>query len=113
MQPAVAPPIVIAGFGPRMATVAGRHGDGFNTQAGHPDLAGLIAAAQAGRTASGRDPATFEISVFAGLSERWLTPASRDRERLAALGVSRLILLVQPPYPLAQIAAAGRLLGAP
>lgn len=110
MRPAVAPPIVIAGFGPRMAAVAGRHGDGFNTQAGHTDLAGLIAAARAGRAESGRDPAAFEISVFAGLSERWLTPGSRERERLNALGVGRLILLVQPPYPLAQIAEAGRLL---
>ena len=36
-----APPIVIGGFGPRMAGIVGKHGDGFNTQARHLQLARL------------------------------------------------------------------------
>jgi alkanesulfonate monooxygenase SsuD/methylene tetrahydromethanopterin reductase-like flavin-dependent oxidoreductase (luciferase family) len=109
LHPDPSPPIVIAGFGPRMAAIAGRHGDGFNTQAGHPDLERLIGIARRERARSGRDPATFELSVFAGLSERWLAPASERRERLEHQGVSRLILLVEPPYPLEGIREAGRL----
>lgn len=111
LQPSPAPPIVIAGFGPRMAAIAGRHADGFNTQAAHPALADLIAVARRDRQASGRAPDSFEISVFAGLSERWLSPTSRDRMRLEQLGVGRLIVLVNPPF-VTEIRAAGRLLGA-
>ncbi len=110
MQPQPPPPIVIAGFGPRMARLAGRHGDGFNTQAGNPDLERLIGIARAAHAASERAGAPFEISVFAGLNERWLKAGSGERARLEALGVERIILLTQPPYPLAQIAEAGRLL---
>lgn len=110
MQPVPQPPIVIAGFGPRMARIAGRWGDGFNTQAGHPDLPRLIDLARAAHAAGERAAAPFEISVFAGLSERWLTPGRAERARLEGMGVGRIILLVQPPYPLAQITEAGRLL---
>ncbi|HLZ72735.1 MAG TPA: LLM class flavin-dependent oxidoreductase [Dehalococcoidia bacterium] len=110
MQPQPAPPIVIAGFGPRMARLAGRWGDGFNTQAGHPELPRLIELARAAHGASERASEPFEISVFAGLSERWLRAGSNERTRLEALGVGRIILLTQPPYPLPQIAEAGWLL---
>jgi alkanesulfonate monooxygenase SsuD/methylene tetrahydromethanopterin reductase-like flavin-dependent oxidoreductase (luciferase family) len=98
MQPALPPPIIVGGFGPRMAAVAGRHADGFNTQAGHPQLDQLATIAREQCAASGRDPAAFEI--FAGLSERWLAPASPARDRLQRLGVQRLILLAEPPYRL-------------
>src|SRR5579885_2335772 len=110
MQPEPAPPIVIAVFGPRMARIAGRYGDGFNTQAGHPELPRLIDLARAAHAAGARSGQPFEISVFAGLSERWLQSSSGERARLETLGVGRIILLVQPPFPLAQLAEAGRLL---
>src|SRR5687767_8533975 len=42
LRPDPAPPIIVGGFGPRMAGIAGRHGDGFNTQAFHPHLAELL-----------------------------------------------------------------------
>ena len=45
-----APPIVVGGFGPRMAAIAGRHADGFNTQARHPNLAGVLRIGLLGRT---------------------------------------------------------------
>ena len=106
------PPIVVGGFGPRMAAIAGRHGDGFNTQAFHPQLAELVRIARAEHEAAGRDPSTFIVTVFAGLQERWLRAESRERSSLEALGVARLILLVEPPFDPRRVAAAGTLLGA-
>ena len=105
-----APPIVVGGFGPRMAAIAGRHADGFNTQARHPNLAGLLRIARDEHRASGRDPARFVATVFAGLEPRWLRASSPDRSALEGLGVDRLILLVSPPFDPAQIRAAGRML---
>jgi alkanesulfonate monooxygenase SsuD/methylene tetrahydromethanopterin reductase-like flavin-dependent oxidoreductase (luciferase family) len=98
LRPDPPPPIIVGGFGPRMATIAGRYADGFNTQAMHPDLAGLGRAAREAYQASGRDPARFSLSVFAGLSERWLRADAPERARLARLDVDRLILLTQPPF---------------
>jgi hypothetical protein len=43
------------------------------------------------------------VSVFAGLSERWLRPEAPERARLERVGVDRLILLVSPPYDLGNI----------
>ena len=107
LRPDPAPPIIVGGFGPRMAGIAGRHGDGFNTQAFHPQLAELLRVARDERRASGRDPAGFIATVFAGLEKRWLEPESRARQMLQRVGVERLILLVAPPYDVAQIRAAG------
>ena len=106
-----APPIIVGGFGPRMAAIAGRHGDGFNTQAMHPRLADLVKVARDERAAAGREGAAFITTVFAGLDERWLKPDSRARQSLERVGVDRLILLVSPPFDAAEIRAAGRLLG--
>jgi len=110
LRPEPAPPIIVGGFGPRMAGIAGRHGDGFNTQAMHPQLADLVRRARDEHAASGRDPARFIVTVFAGLDERWLDPGSRGRQRLEQLGVERLILLAGPPFDVAAIRSAGRLL---
>ena len=104
------PPIVIGGFGPRMAAIAGTHGDGFNTQARHPQLADLARIAREAHAASGRDPARFSLSVFAGLAPAWLRSDSESRATLTRHQVDRLILLIQPPYDASQIRAAGRLL---
>jgi alkanesulfonate monooxygenase SsuD/methylene tetrahydromethanopterin reductase-like flavin-dependent oxidoreductase (luciferase family) len=98
LRPDPPPPIVVGGFGPRMAALAGRYADGFNTRANHPELAALARIAREAHAATGRDPARFPVSVFARLHDRWLDPASPDRARLAALGVDRLMLLVFPPY---------------
>ena len=94
------PPIIVGGFGPRMAAIAGRHADGFNTQARHPHLADLARIARDEHAASGRDPAHFEISVFAGFDERLFRGDSRERAMLERVGVGRLILLVSPPFEL-------------
>jgi len=105
-----APPIVIGGFGPRMAAIAGKHGDGFNTQARHPRLAELAQIARSEHKAAGRDPARFSLSVFAGLAPAWLRADSENRAALERVGVDRVILLTEPPYDPSQIRAAARLL---
>src|SRR2546426_2178657 len=104
------PPIVVGGFGPRMAGIAGRHGDGFNTQAMHPRLADLVRRARDEHAAAGRDPSRFIVTVFAGLDEPWLRPDSRARQTLERVGVERLILLVEPPFDPSEIREAGGLL---
>ena len=104
------PPIVIGGFGPRMAAIAGKHGDGFNTQARHPQLAELARIARDEHKAAGRHASRFSLSVFAGLAPAWLRADSENRASLSRVDVDRLILLVEPPYDPSQIRAAGRLL---
>lgn len=87
LRPEPVPPIVVGGFGPKTADLAGRVADGFNTQAGHPDLDRLIGVAREAHGASGRG-GPFEISGFAGADPRWI---DRSRGRL-----DRLIVLVSP-----------------
>ena len=90
LRPDPVPPIVIGGFGPKMAELAGRVGDGINTPAG-PQLPALIKIARDAYESSGRDPAGFIVTA----SSR---PSRRERERLAELGVDRIIVYVHAPY---------------
>ncbi len=110
LRPEPPPPIIVGGFGPRMAAIAGRHADGFNTQAFHPQLGELVRRARDEHTASGRDASRFVVTVFAGLEERWLRADSQARQSLERGGVHRLILLVPPPFDAGEIRQAGRLL---
>ena len=109
LQPDPPPPIIVGGFGPRMAALAGRHGDGFNTQAFHPQLGDLLRIARDAHAASGRQASPFVTTVFAGLEERWLRGDSRARQMLERVGVDRLILLVSPPFDVDQLRRLGRL----
>src|SRR5436190_14372635 len=112
LRPDPPPPIIVGGFGPKMAALAGRHGDGFNTQALHPKLGDLLRRARDEHATSGREALGFIATVFAGLDDGWLRPDSPARNRLVQSGVERLILLVAPPFDAGEIRAAGRLLGA-
>ena len=112
LRPEPPPPIIVGGFGPRMAAIAGRHADGFNTQAFHPQLGALVQRAREEHTAAGRDASRFVVTVFAGLDERMLRADSRARQSLERAGVQRLILLVSPPFDAGAIRTAGQLLGA-
>lgn len=105
LAPNPPPPIVIGGFGPKMALLAGRLGDGFNTPANHPDLGELVATARGAHAGT-----SFVVTVSASLSPRWVAEDSGQRARLRDLGVERLILGVQPPYDSAQIRALGGML---
>jgi alkanesulfonate monooxygenase SsuD/methylene tetrahydromethanopterin reductase-like flavin-dependent oxidoreductase (luciferase family) len=102
LRPEPPPPIVIGGFGPKMAELAGRVGDGMNTPAG-PRLADLIAVARAAHAASGRDPAAFVVTASA-------RPSPAELERLAGLGVDRAVIFVGPPY-VADVHRIARTLG--
>jgi alkanesulfonate monooxygenase SsuD/methylene tetrahydromethanopterin reductase-like flavin-dependent oxidoreductase (luciferase family) len=110
LRPEPPPPIIVGGFGPRMAGIAGRHADGFNTQAMHPKLADLARVARDEHTKAGRTGADFILTVFAGLDDRWLRADSRGRQMLEQTGVDRLILLQEPPFDPDEIRAAGRVL---
>jgi alkanesulfonate monooxygenase SsuD/methylene tetrahydromethanopterin reductase-like flavin-dependent oxidoreductase (luciferase family) len=110
LRPEPPPPIIVGGFGPRMAVIAGRHGDGFNTQALHPQLGDLVRRARDEHAKSGRDPSRFLVTVFAGLDARWLRADSRARQSLERAGVHRLILLIAPPFDTGEIRQAGQLL---
>jgi len=83
LQPEPPPPIIVGGFGPRMAGIAGRYGDGFNTQAFHPQLGDLVRRAREEHTASGRDASQLIVTVFAGMDARIVRPHSRARQLLA------------------------------
>jgi alkanesulfonate monooxygenase SsuD/methylene tetrahydromethanopterin reductase-like flavin-dependent oxidoreductase (luciferase family) len=95
-RPDPPPPIIIGAFGPKMAELAGRVADGINTQAWHPQLAGLVDAARAAHARAGRDPERFLVTVFAGLEPRWLEEGRPERMRLRELGVDRLVLIGSP-----------------
>jgi len=90
LRPEPAPPVVIGGFGPKMAALAGRVGDGMNVPAG-PTLPDLIRVAREAHEGSGRDPAGFLVTTSC-------RPSPREHDRLAALGVGRAIVYVHAPY---------------
>lgn len=97
------PPIIIGAFGPKMATLAGRYGDGINTHSSSRELPALLELARAAHAESGRDPAAFVVTLSAVLSAR-----SFDADVLAtfeALGVHRVVHLVHPPFDITAIRA--------
>lgn len=102
LRPDPVPPVVIAAFGPKMAELAGRVGDGINAPALHPRLRELVAIARETCLAAGRDPASFLVTVYAEFDETWLDVNSPARVDLAALGVDRLILFLGPPFDAAR-----------
>jgi alkanesulfonate monooxygenase SsuD/methylene tetrahydromethanopterin reductase-like flavin-dependent oxidoreductase (luciferase family) len=106
LQPDPPPPIIIGGFGPKMATIAGEVGDGFNTSAAAPQLGPLVDTARAAHEASERAGEPFLITTFARLDDRWLTPGAA-LDRMVEVGVDRLALVVSPPFDHAAIEAAG------
>jgi alkanesulfonate monooxygenase SsuD/methylene tetrahydromethanopterin reductase-like flavin-dependent oxidoreductase (luciferase family) len=109
LAPAPAPPFLIGAFGPKMAELAGRIGDGINTRATHPHLGEILEIARGAHARAGREPAQFLVTVFTGLNDGWLSADSVSNRGLAALGVDRLILLVHPLDDRARIAEAGQI----
>jgi alkanesulfonate monooxygenase SsuD/methylene tetrahydromethanopterin reductase-like flavin-dependent oxidoreductase (luciferase family) len=84
------PPIVIGGFGPKMAALAGRVGDGINAPAGR-NLGRLIDIAREAHAQAGRNPDEFIVTASAG-------PSVHDRARLEAMGVDRHVVYARAPY---------------
>lgn len=87
LRPDPAPPVIVGAFGPKMAELAGRVGDGINAPAG-PLLGRLIDIARDAHARSGRDRDRFMIT----------TSGSPTDARLPGLGVHRVITMVRPPY---------------
>jgi alkanesulfonate monooxygenase SsuD/methylene tetrahydromethanopterin reductase-like flavin-dependent oxidoreductase (luciferase family) len=106
LHPDPAPPVVVAAFGPKMAEIAGRVGDGINVPAAHPALRALVEVARDAHSAAGRDPAAFLVTVYSKLEPSWLDADSPPRAELADLGVDRLILFLDPPFDVARIGGA-------
>jgi alkanesulfonate monooxygenase SsuD/methylene tetrahydromethanopterin reductase-like flavin-dependent oxidoreductase (luciferase family) len=103
LRPEPAPPIVVGGFGPKVAEIAGRLGDGLNTPGGQR-APSLIALARQAHERRGGDPAAFVVTVSA-------RPSARERDQLAELGVDRMIVSVGPPYVEGVARAQAALLG--
>jgi len=106
LQPDPAPPVVIAASGPKMAEIAGRVGDGINVPAAHPALPALVEVAREAHAGVGRDPDAFLVAVHSELEQSWLDADSAPRAELAALGVDRLILFLDPPFDAERIGRA-------
>jgi alkanesulfonate monooxygenase SsuD/methylene tetrahydromethanopterin reductase-like flavin-dependent oxidoreductase (luciferase family) len=90
LRPEPAPPIVVAGFGPKMAELAGRVGDGICVRAGS-GLAELVAVARRAHAQSGRDADRFLVTVS-------LPSVPQGARPWVELGVDRLIVYVAPPF---------------
>jgi alkanesulfonate monooxygenase SsuD/methylene tetrahydromethanopterin reductase-like flavin-dependent oxidoreductase (luciferase family) len=89
LRPDPPPPIIVGGFGPKMAALAGRMADGINLGGG-PGLARLLGVAREARAASGGDPARFTVTVSSNLQSSAL-------RRLEELGVDRVVAFVGVP----------------
>ena len=90
LRPDPMPPVIVGGFGPKMAELAGRVGDGINAPPG-PSFARMIDIAREAHARSGRDPERFVVT----------TSGLPTDERLIRLGVHRVITMVRPPYTVA------------
>ena len=90
LVPDPVPPVILGGFGPKMAEMAGRLGDGINTPPG-PNLERLVEVAREAHAASGRDPDGFIVTTSLG-------SGAGERERLESIGVTRAIAMAPSPY---------------
>lgn len=90
LRPEPFPPIVIAAFGPKMAGLAGRVGDGICVPVG-PTTQELLAVARGVSTEAGRDPGRL---LVVALLSAW-SPLAR---LTVQTGVDRLIVYVAPPF---------------
>jgi alkanesulfonate monooxygenase SsuD/methylene tetrahydromethanopterin reductase-like flavin-dependent oxidoreductase (luciferase family) len=90
LRPEPAPPVILGGFGPKMAGLAGRIADGVNLPGG-PGLTRLLEVARADRAASGRDQSPFVVTVSSDL-------AAPALDRLNGVGVDRVITFVRAPF---------------
>jgi alkanesulfonate monooxygenase SsuD/methylene tetrahydromethanopterin reductase-like flavin-dependent oxidoreductase (luciferase family) len=90
LVPRPTPPVIVGGFGPKMADLAGRHGDGMNAPGGG-QIARLVRVAREAHERVGRDPDTFVVTASA-------SPTRSERDRLSELGVHRIVAFVTRPY---------------
>jgi alkanesulfonate monooxygenase SsuD/methylene tetrahydromethanopterin reductase-like flavin-dependent oxidoreductase (luciferase family) len=90
LRPEPAPPIIVGGFGPKMAELAGQVADGVNLPGG-PGLTRLLDVARTARASAGRDSSSFVVTVSSDLS-------SRSLQQLQELDVDRAVAFVSRPF---------------
>ncbi len=90
LRPDPAPPIVVAAFGPKMAELAGRVGDGISVRARSKPVE-LVAVARRARARSDRDPEQLLVTVS-------LPSVPQSSQPWVDLGVDRLIVNVSSPF---------------
>jgi alkanesulfonate monooxygenase SsuD/methylene tetrahydromethanopterin reductase-like flavin-dependent oxidoreductase (luciferase family) len=88
-RPDPPPPIIVGGFGPKMADLAGRVADGVNLPNG-PSLGSLVEVCRRARANERRDRSPFVLTVSSDL-------APRSLERLEQLGVDRAVAFASTP----------------
>jgi len=101
-------PDVGGGFGPKMADLAGRVGDGINLPLSLARSTDLVSVARRAHEDGGRDPERFLVTVSASFTEDWLRPGRRAE--LGREGIDRIVLVVRPRFDRARIEAAAPLL---
>ncbi len=74
LRPEPPVPVIVAAFGPKMAELAGRAGDGIRAPLG-PALAGLVAVAREACSRSGRDPQRLLVMGVASAQALRTPPA--------------------------------------
>ncbi len=89
LRPNPQPPIILGGFGPKMAELAGRVADGINVPGG-PRAGNLLEIARTARVAAGRDDSPFVVTVSSELGTRSL-------QRLEVLDVDRAVVFLGAP----------------
>jgi alkanesulfonate monooxygenase SsuD/methylene tetrahydromethanopterin reductase-like flavin-dependent oxidoreductase (luciferase family) len=89
LRPDPPPPIILGGFGPKMAELAGRVADGINVPGG-PRAGSLLAIARSARAAAGRDDSPFVLTVSSELDTRAL-------QHLEELDVDRAVVFLGAP----------------
>jgi alkanesulfonate monooxygenase SsuD/methylene tetrahydromethanopterin reductase-like flavin-dependent oxidoreductase (luciferase family) len=97
LRPEPSPPVIIGGFGPKVAELAGRLGDGVNLPGGRR-LGALVAIAKEAHAAVGGDPDRFVITASAG--------TGTDLAELADAGVQRAVVFLRPPFAASVLRAA-------
>jgi alkanesulfonate monooxygenase SsuD/methylene tetrahydromethanopterin reductase-like flavin-dependent oxidoreductase (luciferase family) len=90
LRPDPPPPIVVGGFGSKMADLAGRVADGVHLPGG-PSLGRLLDVARSARASSGGDASSFVVVVSSDLR-------GAARQRLEALDVDRAVAFVGAPF---------------
>lgn len=90
LRPEPPPPVVIGGFGPKMAELAGRVGDGINVPGG-PGAERLLRIAREAHVAAGRASERFTLTVS-------VRGSRNDLDRLEAAGVDRAVVMARSPY---------------
>jgi alkanesulfonate monooxygenase SsuD/methylene tetrahydromethanopterin reductase-like flavin-dependent oxidoreductase (luciferase family) len=90
LRPTPPPPILIAAFGPKMAELAGRTGDGICVQPGRGSLE-LASIAREAHARARRDQHQFLVVASLG-------SVPEETRKLTEIDVDRLIVYVAPPF---------------